>query len=100
MFRLAVALCALTQVAYAQSVALSFDDGFDPRVQQNAGAWNQAILADLAKAKIKSVFFVAGGRVDSPAGLELVKNWGLAGHMVANHTYSHRNFNDPANTLG
>jgi peptidoglycan/xylan/chitin deacetylase (PgdA/CDA1 family) len=86
--------------AFAQSVALSFDDGFDPREQPQAAAWNQALLHGLAKAKIKSILYAAGARVDSPAGLRLVENWGLAGHAVANHTYGHLNLAAAATPLG
>jgi len=85
--------------AGAQSIALTFDDGFDPREEPQAGVWNQALLDALAKAQIKSIFFAAGKRVDSPAGLQLVRNWGLAGHSVGNHTYSHLDFDEKHTTL-
>ena len=92
-------VCALAPTGHAQSVALSFDDGFDPREQPQAASWNQAILNSLAKANIKSIFYAAGARVDSPAGLLLVKHWGLAGHGIGNHTYSHLDLNDPTTTV-
>ena len=76
----------------AQNVALTFDDGFDPQSQEQATQWNTAILTSLSLANVKAVLFVAGKRVDSPEGLELVAQWGRHGHQVANHTYSHRNF--------
>jgi peptidoglycan/xylan/chitin deacetylase (PgdA/CDA1 family) len=84
----------------AQSIALSFDDGLDPREQSQAAAWNQAILAALAAGGIKSILFAAGERVDSASGMALVRAWGSAGHAVANHTYSHRDFNADGTTLG
>lgn len=80
-------------------LALSFDDGLDPRKQPMAGAWNAAILHALAEARVTAIFFPAGKRVDSPEGLELVRNWGEAGHRVANHTYSHLNFGAERVTL-
>jgi peptidoglycan/xylan/chitin deacetylase (PgdA/CDA1 family) len=76
----------------APSVAITFDDGPDfVSGGTNAVAENDAILAALAGAKVKSVLFVAGKRVDSPAGLAAVAAWGKAGHIVANHSYSHHN---------
>jgi peptidoglycan/xylan/chitin deacetylase (PgdA/CDA1 family) len=44
---------------------------------------------------LKSVLFVAGAKVDSPAGMVQVRAWGEAGHWVANHTYSHRALDNP-----
>jgi peptidoglycan/xylan/chitin deacetylase (PgdA/CDA1 family) len=76
----------------APSVAITFDDGPDVvNKGSDAVAENDAILAALAAAKLKSVLFVAGKRVDSPAGLAAVTAWGKAGHIVANHSYSHHN---------
>ena len=46
-----------------------------------------------------NLFFAAGERVDNPAGLSLVGDWGLAGHAVGNHTYSHSDFNEKSTTL-
>jgi peptidoglycan/xylan/chitin deacetylase (PgdA/CDA1 family) len=83
----------------AQSIALSFDDGLDPREQPQAAVWNRAILEALDAGGIKSILFAAGDRVDSPAGMALVRAWGLAGHAVGNHTYSHRDFNSAGTTL-
>ena len=87
---LAVLLVALLPLfAPAQQVALTFDDGLNPEKIPQAGAWNQAILHGLDAAGVKSILFAAGQRVDSKSGMALVRDWGLAGHSVANHTYSH-----------
>jgi peptidoglycan/xylan/chitin deacetylase (PgdA/CDA1 family) len=87
------AACLCPGLAVAQSVALSFDDGLDPRTEPQAAAWNQAILRALADGQVRSILFAAGRNVDSPQGLALVSDWGIAGHAVANHTYSHLSFN-------
>ena len=87
-------------LAAAPSVAITFDDG--PNVVKRgaeATAENDAILAALAAAKVKSALFVAGKRVDSPEGLAAVTAWGRAGHIVGNHSYSHRSFGAAAMTL-
>jgi peptidoglycan-N-acetylglucosamine deacetylase len=77
--------------AQEQAVTLSFDDGYDPRTQPEAAAWNAALLDALAFAEVRAIFYPAGNRVDSPAGLALVKAWSEAGHAIGNHTYAHRN---------
>lgn len=97
-FLIALSL-GLPSFSHAQDIALSFDDGFDPRNQPFASSWNTSILKALSNAQIKSILFPAGNRVDSPAGLRLVSDWGKAGHAVANHTYSHLNFCSKKTTL-
>ena len=77
----------------AQTVAFSFDDGFDPRVQPKAALWNAQLLETLHATGVQAVLFPTAGRVDSSEGLALVRAWGEAGHLIANHTYSHRNLN-------
>jgi len=90
-FFMILSLC-LPSISQAKSIALSFDDGLDPRNQPMASPWNSSILEALSKAQVKSILFPAGKRIDSPVGLNLVRDWGKAGHAVANHTYSHFNF--------
>jgi peptidoglycan/xylan/chitin deacetylase (PgdA/CDA1 family) len=51
------------------------------------------MLDTLEKRKIKSVLFVTGQRIDSSEGKQLVSAWDLAGHDIANHSYSHFYFN-------
>jgi peptidoglycan/xylan/chitin deacetylase (PgdA/CDA1 family) len=80
---------------WAQSVALTFEGGFDPRTQPQAAQWNEAMLKALADAEVHAALFPAGKRVDSPPGLALVRAWGEAGHEIGNNTYAHRNFGSP-----
>ncbi len=86
-------------VAGAQSIALSFDDGLDPRKSSQAAAWNGAILQALDSAGVHSILFAAGRNVDSAQGMALVKAWGEAGHAIGNHTYSHLSLNAHDTTL-
>ena len=83
-----------TSQAGAQSVCLSFDDG--PDITQTEpmtpSERNAALLIALNAKKVSSILFVAGVRVDSKEGLALVRDWGEAGHLIANHTYSHGYF--------
>ena len=92
-------LLVLPLCAHAQRVALTFDDGFDPREQPQAAQWNAAILEALSNAHVHTLLFAAGKRIDSPAGLALVNVWGAAGQAVGNHTYSHEDFGSPKTTL-
>ncbi len=91
MIRLYFLLASLSLPLWAQGVALSFDDGFNPVRQVHAPAWNARILDTLKHEGIQAVLFVAGNRVDNHSGLELVRQWGTSGHLIANHTYLHQN---------
>jgi len=95
----ALLILLLPCLLQAQTLSLSFDDGLDPRQQPQASAWNAALLSALAQAKLKAILLPAGKRVNSPAGLAMVRAWGEAGHAIGNHTYSHNNLGDPATTL-
>jgi peptidoglycan-N-acetylglucosamine deacetylase len=81
--------------AAAPQVAITMDDfnlhGAD---EQTAEKRNQAILSALRAHSAKAAIFVAGGAVDSALGLRLLKQWDDDGHIIANHTYSHRNYAD------
>ena len=67
-----------------QVIALTFDDGPDPKD-------TPAILNLLRQYEAKATFFVVGQRVmEYP---ELVIRETLEGHEIANHTYSHPYFN-------
>ena len=56
-------------------------------------ARNYAILETLAAHSHKAALFVIGRNIESDVGKELLDWWDRAGHMIANHTYSHRNYN-------
>jgi peptidoglycan/xylan/chitin deacetylase (PgdA/CDA1 family) len=92
-------IALLPLIAHAQRVALTFDDGLNPQKTPDAAGWNHAILGALAEAGVKSILFAAGEQVDSPLGMALVRDWGRAGHGVANHTYSHLDLGSEAVTL-
>lgn len=72
-------------------VALSFDDGPDPR-------WTPKVLDALKAAGAKATFFMMGYNVD--AHRELARRVVAEGHEVGNHTWSHQDlaFQDPVNT--
>lgn len=68
--------------ARAGHVALTFDDGPDPKVTPK-------VLDQLDKAGAKATFFAIGRRVEehSEIAAEIVRR----GHQVENHTYRHSN---------
>ena len=77
--------------ASAPQVAITIDD-FNlfraaPAVAEKR---NRALLAALrAQSNLKAAAFIAARNVDSETGHSLVREWGKAGHLIANHTYSH-----------
>lgn len=84
-------LSSFAAKAEGPSLALSFDDGLDPRHDTLAEERNTAILDALDDAGVRAILYPAGHIVDSPQGLALVHAWGEAGHAIGNHSYSHWN---------
>lgn len=87
-----VLLCAIPPAAGARQLAITIDDldlNADDTPLLSLEQRNDAILAVLRERQIQSVIFVCGMRVDNPVGLRHVRSWGEAGHLVANHSYSH-----------
>lgn len=61
-------------------VALTFDDGPDPR-------WTPTVLATLARFQAKATFFLVGERLARHRDLATAEL--MAGHEVGSHTWSH-----------
>lgn len=76
-------------------VAITIDDfNFFSAPRAVAEKRNRALLGTLREhSDLKAAAFIAGRNVDNEMGKKLVRDWALAGHMIANHTYSHRNYN-------
>jgi len=64
--------------------ALTFDDGPDAKS-------TSAVLDSLARHNVRATFFVVGCKMETQT--DLLKKMALAGHEVANHSYSHKDFN-------
>ena len=85
--------------ACARTLALTFDDGFNPGAQPEAAQWNAHMLAALRDHGIEAALFPSLARMGGADGLELVRAWAQAGHLIGNHTASHRSLADPKVSL-
>lgn len=80
--------------AFSAEVSITMDDpSLESGLPFSANEKNTRILEALRKHDAQAVLFVCGKRVDSPAGMSLIKAWQKEGHWLGNHTYSHENFN-------
>ncbi len=82
------------------SLSISFDDG---STQDFPGypnkIWNEMFLESLKKHDLQAIFYVKGIAMDNPRGKKVVKSWDNAGHLIANHTYSHKYYHSKKITL-
>jgi peptidoglycan/xylan/chitin deacetylase (PgdA/CDA1 family) len=86
----------------AQKVALSLDDApfLRPAPLLAAPAQHEAMRKALKDRNVQAILFangVNGG--DTPEGKAILRAWGEAGHLLANHSYSHWDLNKEAVTL-
>jgi len=80
--------------AAAPEVSITMDDFNFRNAPDEATATkrNDAILAAFRDHAIKAAIFVCGNNVDTAFGQRLLKRWNDAGHIICNHTWSHRNY--------
>ncbi len=76
-------------------ISFTFDDG----QINDIGAfsledWNERLLGNLKKHEVKAILFSAGANKINDKGRYVLQSWNDAGHLIANHTFSHRNFNN------
>lgn len=77
-------------------ISFTFDDGITRKlVNYPFKEWNEMILAALDTHDLKAVFFVTGFNKSDKKGQYLLDTWDIKGHKIANHTFSHPNYNDP-----
>jgi len=72
-------------------VAITIDDfNFFGASRSVVEQRNQALLDALrVHSDLKAAVFACGKYVNHEMGLRIVREWGRAGHIIANHTYSH-----------
>ena len=70
----------------------------DPRLTLGSALkWQQAnsqILKALDAKNVRAALFVCGMRVDEADGGKLLSAWDQAGHLICNHSYSHKFYNN------
>lgn len=75
-------------------VAFTFDDGSTSDMPNyRLEEWNQLILDNLEKHKVKAVLFAAGSFLQGAKGDYILSSWNNAGHKIGNHTFTHPNLN-------
>lgn len=75
-------------------ISITIDDfHWNKSVRLTPDERNQAMLAALRSHGIKSALFVAGRNADNEKGKSLLREWDRAGHMIGNHSYSHKELN-------
>ena len=87
-------LFAQNQANAKPKISFTFDDGqtkdFGKFKLEN---WNQMILDNLRKHNLKAILFSTGDNKLSEKGKYVLDSWNNSGHLIANHTFSHPNFN-------
>jgi peptidoglycan-N-acetylglucosamine deacetylase len=94
----ALSLSGVPAIARKQApqFSITMDDfTWTNAVKLSANERNEAILNTLYSHSHKAALFVIGRNIDNPEGKQLLSAWDKAGHMIGNHSYSHRNFNEP-----
>lgn len=89
---------------YAQKekpkISFTFDDGqTDDIGKYKLEVWNQLLLDNLKKHNLKSILFSSGANKSSEKGKYVLTSWNNEGHLIANHTFTHPNFNSKNTTL-
>src|SRR5229473_3601724 len=51
---------------------------------------NSRILKVISDKNVRAALFVCGMRVDEADGAKLLSSWDQAGHLICNHSYSHK----------
>ena len=76
-------------------IAITMDDfNWNHSVKLTPDERNRAILGVLnAHGGLKAALFVAGKFADNEKGKELLREWDRSGHMIGNHSYSHKYLN-------
>lgn len=75
-------------------VSFTFDDGStQDKANYKLLEWNQMILDKLEAANVRATFFTNGNNLKGKKGAYVMESWDNANHQIANHTYSHPNYN-------
>lgn len=58
---------------------------------------NSRILKVISSKNVRAALFVCGMRVDDADGARLLSGWDEAGHLICNHSYSHKFYGERTN---
>jgi peptidoglycan-N-acetylglucosamine deacetylase len=81
-------------------IAITMDDfDWNKSIKLIPEERNRAILGVLkSHGNLKVALFVAGKNAGNETGQKLLRDWDKAGHMIANHSYSHKYLNSSKTT--
>ncbi len=76
-------------------ISITMDDfNWDKNLRLDPDQRNRALLEALgSRGNLKAALFVKGKNADSEKGKALLAEWDRAGHIIANHSYSHQEYN-------
>ena len=81
-------------------ISFTFDDGQTNDIGRfKLEFWNQMLLDNLHKHHLKAILFSSGANKLSEKGKYVLETWNNAGHLIANHTFTHANFNSKNTSL-
>lgn len=87
-------LLALSFSTFATEVSFTIDDpGVQAAPNMDHLAVGERLVRAFEKHKLKTVLFVCGMRIDTPAGQRLLDLWEAKKHSLGSHTYSNQNYN-------
>lgn len=98
-FALTIAICFCASRAFAEGVALTFDDLPTMALTSDASyaqLTTKTLLDGLRRHHLPATGFVVGEKLEGDGGLEhakLITEWLAAGMGLGNHTYSHVSLN-------
>ena len=93
MIWLSICLYITASFAFGAEVSITMDD-FNLRENTvlTATERNKKILTAFKKNKAKAVLFVVGQNIQSRQDRMLLREWSDSGHIIGNHTFSHKLF--------
>jgi peptidoglycan/xylan/chitin deacetylase (PgdA/CDA1 family) len=81
-------------------ISFTFDDGQTNDIgEYKLEVWNQLLLDNLKKHNLKAILFSSGANKSSERGKYVLTSWNNAGHLIANHSFTHANFNSEHTSL-
>lgn len=87
------------EAAAQPQISFSFDDGMiADRPGFRLEEWNQLLLDKLEKEGVRAILFVAGNNKSGAKGRYVLQSWNDQGHLIANHTVHHPNYNNEKTT--